>query len=301
MRIFITGANGSLGTELLSRLASRGYEITALALDQNDATNIKNFNAVKIAYGNICHLNEDFLKKYLSETDVFIHLAALVHQPGAPKELFFQVNYEATKKLRDAFEKYSSSAIRQFIFISTVAVYGHHQSVPYDEKSGCQPDTPYAESKWKAEQYLTSRPLDPSLKYTILRPATIYGGPNDKGNIPRLIGLLRKWRIFPLFDAGQAKKSFVHVGDVAQGIISCINNPAAFGQTFNLSAPPLALAEIIRAISQNQGFFILTIKLPALLLKAVRPRTTLCHNYSYSYQKASQAFKYMPKTFPAGL
>ncbi|MFH1386106.1 MAG: NAD-dependent epimerase/dehydratase family protein [bacterium] len=301
MKILITGANGSLGTELLTRLRDSGNEIIVLAFDQNDTNNLKQFRSIKIIYGNVCQLSNDFLKQYLSDVDVFIHLAAVVHQPKAAKELYYQVNYEATKRLSDAYNKYSTSRIKQFIFISTVAVYGNYQSAEYSEDSASLPDTPYGESKQRAEDYLRSAFSNSSLKSTILRPATIYGGPNDKGNIARMIKILRRFHFFPLFDSGKTLKSFVYVGDVAQAIINCLNNQEAFGQIFNISAPPLSLKDIIKRLASKLGLRILTVPVPSFLLQMINPKSKLCQNNTYSFQKARRVFHYLPRTFPDGL
>jgi len=301
MKILITGANGSLGTELLTRLSDSGNEIIALTLDQNDTDNLNKFKSIKIIYGNVCRLSNDFLKKHLSNIDIFIHLAAVVHQPKAAKKLYYQVNFEATKRLSTAFDEYSTSRVKQFIFISTVAVYGNYQSLPYNEESRCLPDTPYGESKFLAENYLRSSFANTSFKYTILRPVTIYGGRNDKGNIARMIRLLRKWRIFPLFDSGEALKSFVYVGDVARAIISCFNNKVAFGQTYNISAPALSLKTIIKLLAKKFNIKVLTVPVPLLFLKRIDLVNKLCRNNSYSFQKAEEAIHYQARTFPDGL
>jgi len=300
MKILITGANGSLGTELLIRMRDSGNEITALALDQNDTANLSNFKSVKIIYGNICTLSNDFLKEYLSGIDVFIHLAALVHKPKASQKMYYEINYDATKRLIDAFNKYSVSKIKQFIFISTVAVYGNYQSIEYSEDSECLPDTPYGNSKLLAEKYLKGA----FINYTILRPATIYGGSNDKGNIAKLIKLLRKWHFFPLLNYGKTLKSFVSVTDVANSIINSINNEIAFGQVYNISAQALSLKEIINRIASKLKIKILTIPIPLpLFFLSIFSGLyrKLCQNNIYSFEKAEKHLKYRPKIFPNGL
>jgi len=299
MKILITGANGSLGTDLLSKL--KDNKIVALALDQDDAHNLKKIESVEIIYGNICSLSDSFLQKHLSDIDIFIHLAALVHQPSAPKDQYYKVNYEATKRLSEAFNKYSTSPIKQFLFISTVAVYGNYQSQPYNEKSNCLPDTPYGESKLLAENHLRESFTKSSLRCTILRPTTIYGGQNDKGNITKLVKIISKWHIFPLFNQGKTLKSFVYIGDVAQAIVNCLNNKAAFGQTYNISAPALSLKEIMKRLANKLGIIMFTIPVPLFILTTLNPKSKLCQDNSYTFNKAQQEINYQPNTFPAGL
>jgi nucleoside-diphosphate-sugar epimerase len=299
VKIFITGASGSLGTELLKQLKYRFSDNRIIAFSL-DPTLIRD-DSTEYVVGDICHLSDEYLKNSLSDVDVIIHLAALVHQPKAPKDKYYQVNYLATRKLSEAFSKYSASLIKQFIYISSVAVYGNYQSLPYSEESHCLPDTPYGESKFLAENHLRNSFTNTSLHYTILRPATIYGGQSDRGNIAKMIRLLMKWRVFPLFNSGDALKSFVYVGDVAKAIIDCLNNKITFGQTYNISAPALSLKTIVDLLARRFGFTVIFIPVPLLFFKRINLVKQLFRHNSYSFQKAKDVLHYNPHTFPDGL
>ncbi len=243
-KIFVTGANGCVGHVLVRRLLDEGFDVTALVLDQGDVENIAGL-PVQIETGDICwhqRMTEIFDRHNF---DVVVHLAALVHSPGAPEGLYRGVNAEATAHLVDLSRR---KAVRQFIFISTVAVFGEWTEGVVDEEHFPKPTTPYGISKLEAERYLQKTAGSP-FEYTIIRPATVYG-PHDRGNIRRLFRLARKG-VVPVPGNGKNQKSFVYSGNVVEGITRTILNPAAFGQIFILSdRQPYALDDILRQMGE---------------------------------------------------
>ena len=65
---------------------------------------------------------------------------------------------------------------RQFIFISSLSVYGpvHEQDyAPISDHDTPRPDTAYGKSKLRAEQFLQASPAD--FPYVIFRPTGVYG------------------------------------------------------------------------------------------------------------------------------
>ena len=145
--ILITGANGCVGSALVNSLMRARYKITALALDSFGVNHIDNIKGIKIVYGDICNVKkmEEILS--LNRFHAIIHLAAIVHEHDASENDFERVNCKATIMLFDLAKKYE---VQQFIFVSTVAVYGEETARALDEESPCNPQTPYAVSKFKA-------------------------------------------------------------------------------------------------------------------------------------------------------
>lgn len=227
-KILITGANGCVGHGLARMLVAGGFEVTALALDQRDTGHIDQLS-LRIEYGDIrdSQRMEELFEHH--RFDVVIHLAALVHNPGAPEALYREVNAEATARLVDLSQQ---TSVRQFIFVSTVAVFGDGTEGVVSEDDFPKPTTAYGISKLEAERYLQKN-ATASCAYTIVRPTTVYG-PFDRGNIQRLFRLARKGFV-PIPGNGENQKSFVFSENLAEGIGRTILNPAAYGQIFILS------------------------------------------------------------------
>ncbi len=306
MKIFITGGNGSLGTELLGQIfcnetgTTESIDVIALAKDEADTCNLKKFPKAQIIIGDISGPVGEGLKKNLADADIFIHLAALVHNGRATPEDYMKVNFKATERLAEAFALYSMSDVKQFIFISTVSVYGNYKDEKYSEEDKCIPDTPYGESKLLAENILSEIALKKKLKVTILRPSTIYGG-HDRGNIGKMIGFIRKYRFFPAFGGGNNLKSFLYVGDAAKAIIKCFNNPEAFNQIFNISSPALSIREIVRILSVRHKTRVLLLNIPLPFIKWSVSISKIARNNVYSYDKIRRSLGLIPIEFREGV
>lgn len=225
MNIFITGANGTIGSSLVKSLADLDHNIFALVKDTTDDYNLKNIKGLKIIYCDIRNFSE--ISHYLKSIDIFIHLAAIVHKSNVYDDIYFEVNFNATKKI---FEICKENYVNHFIFASTIALYGlSKKNKLFLEDSYFLPINSYSQSKLKAENYIKSN--NDNLNYTILRLATVYG-PDDKGNISKLYNLFRKG-IFISF--GNAKKSLLNVDNLNQLIIKILNNPVAYNKVFNVA------------------------------------------------------------------
>ncbi len=131
---------------------------------------------------------EDF-----SQYDAVIHCAGIVHQKGKniSAEEYDRVNRKLTLDLA---KKAQNEGVRQFIFISTMNVYGVSTGVitPSTEPN---PQSLYGKSKIEAEKELQGLQSD-DFKVCIVRPPMIYGNA-CKGNYRPLAKLARLTPIFP--------------------------------------------------------------------------------------------------------
>src|SRR5690606_13373271 len=125
-----------------------------------------------------------------------IHLAGKAHdtQNTSSPEEYFQVNTELTKQL---FDKFLQSNARDFIYFSSVKAVADTVSGLLGEDVTPNPQTPYGQSKWQAEQYLNSQPLPEGKRLFILRPCMIHG-PGNKGNLNLLYQVSSKGLPWPL-------------------------------------------------------------------------------------------------------
>lgn len=89
------------------------------------------------------------------------------------------------------------------------------------------------------------------LTYTIMRPSMIYGSMRDK-NMHKLILLLQRTPVFPLFNAGTSLMQPVFVDDLADGIVTAIQRDSTtIGKEYNLAGPTeITYRSIIETIMQ---------------------------------------------------
>jgi UDP-glucose 4-epimerase len=147
--------------------------------------------------------------------DVIIHLAGKAHQmKEIDPNIYFNVNRDLTLELA---KKAKLEGIKQFIFISTVKVYGDNNEDILNENSMCQPTDSYGQSKLEAEEGLKKLETE-NFKVAIIRPPLIYGK-GVKGNLERLISLIKKVPILP-FEGIKNQRSMVYV----QNLIALIDH-----------------------------------------------------------------------------
>jgi GlcNAc-P-P-Und epimerase len=134
-----------------------------------------------------------------------IHAAGKAHQvPKNSKEAeqFWRINTEGTKLLLDGL---SENPPKQFVMISTVAVYGLESGESITEDAPLLGGTPYARSKIEAEQLVEHWCRENGVACLILRLPLLVG-PNPPGNLGAMISAIKKGLYFRLGN-GAAQKS----------------------------------------------------------------------------------------------
>jgi len=177
IRIVVTGALGHIGSRLIRDLpaAFPGAEIVMLD-DLSTQRYCSLFNLS--SNGNYSFLETDILQadlpRLMANAQAVVHLAAITDAASSFKirEQVELVNYQGTERIARA----CIEAGCPLIFPSTTSVYGS-QSEVVDENcslADLKPQSPYADSKLKAEQLLESLRSD-GLQFIICRFGTIFG------------------------------------------------------------------------------------------------------------------------------
>ncbi|CAM3922930.1 NAD-dependent epimerase/dehydratase family protein [Mesobacillus zeae] len=200
-KILITGTNSYVGLSLQIWLSQWSKNYSA------DFISVRDGNWSK----------EDF-----SNYDILFHTAALVHKKEQ-REMesdYYKVNTELTADLA---EKAKSEGVKQFIFMSSISVYGLigqiEKPVIITKDTPCEPTTYYGKSKLAAEIALTLL-SDESFKVAIIRAPMIYG-PDSPGNFKRLEGLISK---VPVFPSVNNNRSMIYIDHLSEFIRLLIEN-----------------------------------------------------------------------------
>lgn len=147
--------------------------------------------------------------------DVILHTAAVVHVKENNYENYYKVNRDLTI---DIAKKAKSEGVKQFVFLSTMGVYGD-ETERINEETIPKPKSHYAKSKYEAEKLLLElQALD--FQVSILRPPIIYGR-NCPGNYTRLSKLAKKLPIFPNY---QNERSMLFIDNLSEFIRIVIDN-----------------------------------------------------------------------------
>jgi nucleoside-diphosphate-sugar epimerase len=218
MKYLITGGNGFLGKSL--KETSEKKDLTIYSLGLSNANDI------------ICDLRTN-IPTIPKDVNIVIHAAGKAHtiaKTKAQEEDFFNINVNGTLNLLKGIEKSNlKNNIRQFIFISTVAVYGLDYGTNINEGYSLLGKTPYAQSKIEAETLLKKWGLENKINVIILRLPLLVGN-NPKGNLGRMISAIKK-SYYVKIDFPPVKKSMVLVDDISNFIFSMKKSSGIYNLT----------------------------------------------------------------------
>lgn len=197
-KLLFTGGTGFLGKNVRPIL-DKMYEVITCGITPDDMIKA---NLAK----EIPELNQHF--------DVVLHACGKAHvvpKTEAEKQEFYDVNYQGTVNLCEAIEKVG--APKALVFISTVAVYGCEFGELITEDHPLEGNTPYADSKIKAEKYLTQWCKRYGVVLGILRPSLL-AGRGAPGNLGAMVDGVRKG-FYMNVAGGKVVKSILMAEDIA--------------------------------------------------------------------------------------
>ncbi|MDD5177127.1 MAG: NAD-dependent epimerase/dehydratase family protein [Sterolibacterium sp.] len=237
-RILLIGANSFVGTNYIN--ASRNKEVEEISLHDRRPEDI------------------DF-----SLYDVVIHLVAIVHQSAKIDEnQYYEINRDICLKAAECAKK---AGVRQFIFLSTIKVYGEFilNSGPWHEDSLCSPNDPYGRSKYEAELGLQQME-DASFTVSIIRTPLVYGA-GVKANMLNLMRLVDRLPILPLARVNN-KRSFTSAENLAAFIDRIIEKKAS-GIFIAMDESSLSTTALVELISRYLEKKVLLFRIPDLLIR----------------------------------
>jgi len=257
VRFFVTGAAGFIGSHLISALIDSEQKVTVYDNFSNSSKEkISSLiqKRVNLIEGDI--LDYAKLSDSMIDHDIVIHLAAQIDIAESIKNPDYtkKVNVEGTLNVLNSCKK---NKIKNFIGISTAAVYGNSNELPLKETSTLMPISPYGQSKLEMEKEIKNFSNNNELNSIILRLFNVFGrGQTDAyaGVITKFFNNIKNNKPLIIFGDGTFTRDFVHVSNVVQAIINASNKmDGKKGDVYNISSEVrtsiLELAELILSIS----------------------------------------------------
>ena len=255
----VTGATGFVGSTLLSALQGQRVR-RALRQPAADA------RPDDCVVGNIGP-DTDW-SKALANVDCVVHLAARTHvlddRNRDPLAAYRRINVEATRRLA---QQAAAAGVRRFVFLSSIKVNGEATPEhPFTEADAPAPQDAYGISKREAEDVLRDIAARSAMELVILRPPLVHG-PGVKGNFLRLLQLIHRGIPLPLASV-RNRRSLIHVVNLADAIVACMDAPAAAGKTFLVSdGEDVSTPELIRKLAAGMGCPARLLPCPVALLE----------------------------------
>lgn len=255
----ITGASGFIGRVLLDRLVAAGEKPTAISRQSLGMEGVRNVMVTDYA-------QTADLVSHLLDADAVIHLAGRAHQDAstAQAEALFQAANVDTAL--DVARACIAARVKRLVFVSSIGVNGNRSAKPFTETDPPAPTEPYAVSKWKAELALTELLKGSGTELVIIRPPLVYG-PGCPGNFKKLARFVATSRWVPLGSL-DAPRSFIHVVNLADVLITAARHPGVGGMTFLVAdGRDTTVSEVVRKLAGSLPGSTRVVNVPVPLLR----------------------------------
>ncbi len=291
--IMVTGGAGFIGTNVVSLLVKKNYQV--VVVDNFSNSYKKHINSLKkLFHENVKLIELDILNQELLSSvfekyqfDAVVHLAGkkYVQESFEKQDEYYVNNIEATQILLEVMTNHN---VKKLVFSSSITVYGNCKSFPINETKSLKPLSPYAEQKALCEKMIKAWAKTKGNYAVVLRLSNPVGANSNlmlgddsptkrQALVPYLIesGIKDKKLVLNgnnhATRDGTTIRDYVHVLDVASAFVKAVDlkNENAF-DVFNIG-------------TGGDGFTVLEI------LNQVEKTLKKKMNYSFGPKRAGDA------------
>lgn len=252
--VFVTGAYGLLGSQLVKRLVELGARVTVLKRDVvvSSALVLEGTEErVNVVNGDICDaaLIERALAEY--EVESVFHLAAqtIVGIANRSPLSTFETNVRGTWTVLEACR---SLNLQSVVVAASDKAYGPQQELPYREGFALEPRYPYDASKAAADMITRSYWHTFGLRVAVTRFANLYGGGdlNLSRLVPEAALAAIDGRPPVIRSDGTLERDFLYVDDAVGAYLaiwSLLEDGQGAGEAFNAGGDrPHTVLDVVR-------------------------------------------------------
>ncbi|MEO0897044.1 MAG: NAD-dependent epimerase/dehydratase family protein [Bacteroidota bacterium] len=271
-KIFVTGADGMLGSNLVRELLSRNYEIRALIQKGRQSPTLEGLDIEQFE-GDL--LDKESMDKAMEGCEYVIHVAAITNVWPSQDPIFHKINVEGTENIIELCLKHQ---VKRLVHVGSASSFGFgEKSQPGDE------GTPYKSAKYGLDYIDTKREgqirveeavKEKGLQAVIVNPTFMIGPYDTKPNAGQIILGVYEGKT-PGFSPGG--KNWVYVKDVAIGIANALTM-GKIGESYILGHENLSFKEAFEIISRIVGKPMPSFAAPGGLIKLVGRMGSLIGN-----------------------
>ena len=267
MKCLVTGGAGFIGSHLCEELLRRNNEVWVIDdLSTGSRENIANlWGNEKFHFFQGSILEEGLIRELINKSEVIYHLAAAVGVKYIMENLLhsLHINVEGCKNI---LEIASEEGGKKVLIASSSEIYGKNENAPFAEDADRILGSPH-KMRWS---YSCSKALDEFLGLAYFRerrlPVVIVRffnvcGPRQTGRygmvIPRFVTQALQGEPITVYGDGKQVRTFVHVRDAVQGIISLMESENTNGEIFNLgSSQSISIGDLavkVKELTQSKS------------------------------------------------
>ena len=265
-RVLVTGAQGFIGSWLVSRLLDDGARVVALRRDvpAESRFGIERLEErCDVVMGDLT--DYESLVRALNEYEVraVFHLGAqtIVGTANRSPLSTYETNIRGTYLLLEACRAVGvvGGGVERVVVASSDKAYGDHEVLPYDEDFALQPRYPYDVSKAATDMITRSYAITYELPTAVTRLANVYGGGDF--NFSRIVpdsarALVRGDRPVIRSD-GTPERDYIYAEDAVDAylaIAASLDNEEMRGRAWNAGAgEPHSVSEIVGRLIAVSG------------------------------------------------
>lgn len=234
-RCLVVGGGGFIGSNVSNLLAKAGRDVIVLGRSSIFPQRLS--TKVKYISGN--YGDRLLLRDLLKDTDELIDLAYAT----VPKTSFDDLAYDVLSNLPPGvglIQEASTANLKKIVFVSSGGtVYGSAQTLPIREDHPTNPISPYGITKLTLEKYILMFNALRGLPAVIVRPSNAYGEHQQaftgQGFIATAIKSILLSQTIDIFGAHGTVRDYLHVEDIARGIIAALNIGEP-GEVYNIGS-----------------------------------------------------------------
>jgi nucleoside-diphosphate-sugar epimerase len=255
-RVLVTGGAGYVGSNLVPKLLTAGYEVVVLDLyiyGEDIFAGLKGNPRLIEVKGDL--RNPADVVRATQGCDAVIHLACISNDPSfdLDPDLGRSINFDCFRPL---VKTCKDSGVRRFIYASSSSVYGIKTDVNVTEDLPLEPLTDYSKYKALCEEVLEAE-REPGFIAVTLRPATVCG------YAPRLrldltVNILTSHAINNgriMVFGGEQLRPNIHVDDMTDLYLRLLDVPDATidGKVWNAGYDNLKVRAIADMVKEEVG------------------------------------------------
>ncbi len=238
MRIFVTGGNGFIGSNVVRQLIDEGHQVRCLVRETSKTERIDGLDWERFV-GDV--RNADTMVKGIEGCDAVIHLASPSSWNDIDSPDMADIVEGGTTNILEAALKAGSP--RVVYCSSVIAINGTTTNTIQDETATFTLNDPkmvYAMSKHRAEEICDRYVRDHGMDIVTVNPAEVYG-PEDTGMVTSgtLIDFIKSTPVM----VSKGGTAVTHVLDVANGIIRALEKGKS-GERYVLGGDNLTIYEL---------------------------------------------------------
>ena len=241
-KVFVTGADGFIGSHLVELLVASGAQVRALVYynSWNERGWLRDvprevLSGVEIVSGDI--RDAELVRQSIKGCDYVFHLSSLIAIPYSYVAPRSYVDTNVTGALNVLQGCRESDTLTRLVHVSTSEVYGSAQTVPISEQHPLVGQSPYSASKIAADKIAESFHLSFGLPVVTARPFNTFGPRQTaRAVIPTIASQLLAGCSQLKLGALSPTRDFNFATDTAAGMLALALCPQAEGKVVNIGS-----------------------------------------------------------------